>query len=212
MVADMANYYAQVALASVTGESADVNVNTFAVTGPAVFTPTQGEFWTDAIKAFYDELQQASALLGRATTGHVVKMYAATLATPNYPIDENGFNLAFAPAGVELPLEVSLCISYANDSATIVPRARRRGRIYIPGFGEGQNAGGRPNSTIIGALADAYETYIDTINADSDWTACVWSRVNSSLYPIERLWVDDEWDTVRSRGGKATTRQTRLIT
>jgi hypothetical protein len=204
----MANYYAIAALAASSGETADVNVNTFAFEAPDVFTPTEGEFVTDAIKAFYDTIHPLGALRGRAQNGHVVKIYAAVTTTPNYPVDENGFNLAGSAVAVDLPLEVNLCVSYACDSAVIVPRARRRGRIYISGFGEALNTVGRPEAVIIEGLADAYQAYCDTINADPDFVACVWSRANASLYPIERVWVDNEWDTMRSRGGKSTSRYT----
>lgn len=207
----MANYYATANLASQTGETADVNVNTFAFIGPDVFTPTEGNFINVTIKAFYDTLRLAGAICGRATTGHVVKIYSATSFTPNYPIDESSFALAGTVPAIELPAEVTLAISYANDSASIVPRARRRGRIYIGAHAEAQNAAGRPSTTIVSALAGAYEVYCETLNADPDFQACVWSRTNASLYPIERCWVDNEWDTMRSRGGKSTSRDTRVI-
>lgn len=207
----MANYYASAALAATSGETADVNVNTFAFIGPAVFTPTEGEFVKDTIKGFYDALVTLGALKGRAQNGHTVKIYAATTATPNYPIDESGFNLASAPAAVDLPLEVNLCVSYANDSATIVPRARRRGRIYISGWGEAANTVGRPTSFYYEGLATAYAAYCDALNAEPDFAAAIWSRTNASLYGIERVWTDDEWDTMRSRGGKATVRNTITI-
>ena len=208
----MANYFAQVALAAQTGETADVNVNTFAFIGPDVFTPTEGNFVNVTIKAFYDEIRSAGMLAGRAQAGHSVKIYAATTATPNYPIDESSFNLTSAPVALDLPAEVTLCVSFANDSAVVVPRARRRGRIYIGGHIETLNSVGRPTGPLTVALADAYENYVDAINSDTDFAASIWSRANASLYPIERVWVDNEWDTMRSRGGKSTARETRLIT
>lgn len=207
----MANYYAQAILAAQTGETADANVNTFAFIGPAVFTPTEGQFITDSIEAFYEACIAIGALRGRTQAGHVVKIYAATTAAPNYPIDENGFAFAGVPNPADLPLEVQLCASYANDSATIVPRARRRGRIYIGGWGEASNGVARPSTTAYEGLAAAYATYCDTINAEADFTAAVWSRSNSSLYAIERVWCDDEWDTMRSRGGKSTIRETVVV-
>jgi len=70
----MANYFATANLAAQTGESADINVNTFAFIGPNVFTVTEGEFIKDTILAFYTELRTAGALLGRAQNGHLVKI------------------------------------------------------------------------------------------------------------------------------------------
>jgi len=202
------NYYAQATLASQTGETADVNVNIFSFIGPAVFDSTAGEFVGDAIKQFYVDVRTAGGIKGMAQNGHTIKMYSATTLPPNYPIDEYAFNLPVAPGAIEMPLEVALCVSYANDSATIVPRARRRGRIYISGWGESDNTSGRPVSTAYGGLVTAYETYADTLNADPDYEAGVWSRTNGIIYPIERIWADNEWDTQRSRGGKSTARTT----
>lgn len=204
----MANYYAQATLAAASGETADVNVNIFSFIGPNVFTPTEGNLVNGWISDFYDTLETNNVLCGRAQTGHTIKIYPAVTTTPNYPIDESSFNLTGSPPGVDLPLEVNLCISYANDSATIVPRARRRGRIYISGFTELMNTAGRPTSTVYQLLADTYLAYVDAMNAEPDFAAAIWSRTNGSLYPIERIWCDDEWDTMRSRGGKSTTRYT----
>lgn len=207
----MANYYATASLAALSGETADVNVNTFAFLGPAVFTDVEGDAIVAEIKSFYDEIQGIGSLRGRAQNGHVVKFYAAVTTPPNYPVYEAGFNLAGSALAIDLPLEVNLCISYANDSATIVPRARRRGRIYICGFGEALNTVGRPEAVIQEGLCDAYTDYVLGMNAMTDITAGVWSRSNSSIYPVERIWVDNEWDTMRSRGGKATSRFTNMI-
>jgi len=207
----MTNYYAQATLAAQTGETADSNVNIFAFEGPAVFTPTEGTFIKDGILAFYTAVRTAGGIKGMAQNGHTVKIYAASTTPPNYPIDESSFNLPSPPGAIEMPLEVALCVSYACDSATIVPRARRRGRIYISGWGETDNTAGRPVSTAYGGLVTAYEAWCDYVNADADFTASIWSRTNNSLYPIERVWADNEWDTQRSRGGKSTARTTVTI-
>jgi len=207
----MANYYAQCTLAAQTGETADVNVNLFSFIGPAVFTSTEGEFVGDTIKQFYVDVRTAGGIKGMAQNGHVIKIYSAVTTPPNYPIDTYSFNLPAAPGAIDLPLEVALCVSYANDSAVIVPRARRRGRIYISGWGESDNTAGRPVSTAYEGLTAAYEDYCNTLNADTDFQASVWSRTNGILYPIERIWADNEWDTQRSRGGKSTARSTVVL-
>lgn len=207
----MANYYCQATLAASTGETADVNVNTFAAVGPNVITDAEFEDWGDCIIAFYNVCNAANGFLcGRAQNGHLLKFYSAVTTVPNYPLHEYSFNLANATGSVGLPLEVSLCASYQCDSATTVPVRRRRGRIYIPGFSEAANDTGRPSSTVVSSLADAYRDYCEAVNALPDFTASVWSRANASLYPVERVWVDNEWDTMRSRGGKSTLR-TELI-
>lgn len=207
----MPNYNATANLAAQTGNTEDVNVNGFAVFSDDAITPSELDTWFDAIDAFYEACYAAGALCGRAQTGHLVKFYATDTGVPNYPIDEATFGLNTAPPGIDLPSEVSLCVSYANDSESSIPRARRRGRIYIPGHSEANNTNGRPLPALVEDLADAYEAYADAVNAISGVSAGVWSRANATVYPIERVWVDNEWDTVRSRGGKSTARQTRTL-
>jgi len=113
-----------------------------------------------------------------------------------------------APGALDLPAEVTLCISYANDSDTTVSAKRRRGRIYLSGFSEASNTAGRPISAVLTGLSDAYRDYVEAANLLSGVTACVWSRANGALYPIERVWVDNEWDIQRRRGRRYTTRNT----
>jgi hypothetical protein len=204
-------YNATATLASETGDTADVQVNGFAIVTTSAPTNTELEGWSSVIQAFYDDLEVAGWLKGRAQNGHLVKIYATDTGVPNYPILEESFNLTSAPGGIDLPNEVSLCISYANDSSNSVPRARRRGRIYISGATEAANVSGRPTSGVIGAIADIFEDYVQAVNSTANLEAGIWSRTNATVYPIERIWVDNEWDTMRSRGGKPTERATRTI-
>lgn len=203
----MANYYVQVALAAQTGETADVNVNVLAAVGPAVITSVEFELWADAIKSLYNTYNFIGGVLnGRAQNGHTLKFYNAVTTVPNYPLYESGFNFTAAPGAIDLPLEVSLCVSYQCDSAVVVPVRRRRGRIYISGFTEAQNTGGRPTAATCEHLGSEFRDYVEAVNGIADFTASIWSRTNGSLYPIERTWCDNEWDTMRSRGGKSTIR------
>jgi hypothetical protein len=39
----------------------------------------------------------------------------------------------------------------------------------------------------------------------------VFSRKNNVSYTVTDFWVDDEWDVMRTRGTKPTTRQTAKI-
>lgn len=207
----MPNYNAVVSLASTSGDSADINVNGFAVVDTGALDASDQSDWADALVNFYDALEVLNVLKGRAQNGHTIKIYAADTGVPNYPIYETSFNLTAAPGPVEMPEEVALCISYANDSQNSVPRARRRGRIYISGFTESSNDTGRPATGTYTALPSAFNDYVDEVNLIADVSAGIWSRANATVYPIERIWCDNEWDTMRSRGGKATTRVTLTV-
>nr|CRY97791.1 hypothetical protein [uncultured prokaryote] len=204
----MENYYAQVALASTSGETADVAINTFAVTHQGTLTGSDVDAWQAAILDFYDDIKVAGGLYGRAKTGHESKFLKATMAKPNYPLYNRSWSLTSASNPLELPNEVALCVSYASDGFPLVPRARRRGRIYISGWQSTKNSAGRPTSSTRTALATAYQTYAVAILAITDMAPGVWSRSTGDVFPIDRTWCDDEWDTMRSRGGKSTVRTT----
>jgi hypothetical protein len=70
---------------------------------------------------------------------------------------------------------------------------------------------GRPSAATVGDLADAYKDYADTVNLITDVTAGIWSRTEAAVFEIDTCWVDNEWDTMRSRGTESTSRETRSI-
>jgi hypothetical protein len=204
----MPNYTCQSILASATGNTEDVQVNTFAVNSDDEITAGEIEDWGDAIIQFYEDCKNNSAMRGRAQVGHLLKFYAADTSVPNYPIAERSWSFAAAVGTLELPNEISLCVSYANTVENAVPRARRRGRIYISGWSEARNDTGRPVALAVSGLANNYATYAGSVYDITGVSPGVWSRVNAAVYPINTVWVDNEWDTMRSRGGKSTGRST----
>jgi len=204
-------FSAQVSLAASGGATEDVNVNSFYISNALTPTNAQVTSWKAAIDTFYNELVNLGALRGRAVAGHVEKFYAEDGSVPNYPFEERSLTLASTPPAIGLPTEVNLCASYANDSSNLVPRARRRGRIYIGGWASDTNTVGRPTTTIFTNTTNLFATYVEAVNDITGFRSVVYSRSNLAGYPIERVWVDNDWDTMRSRGRKSTTRNTVLI-
>jgi len=207
----MAFFRAMATLDALSGNTEDVNVTSFFAEFPTQPNSLQVADWGDAIVDFFGAVRVAGALRGRATGGHDIKFYAADGSVPNYPFEERAFSLGVAPGDYVLPSEVSLCVSYANDTENSVQRARRRGRIYISGWNSTNNSTGRPTTATTEDLADAFQVYAQAVNVITDATAVVYSRTNVIGYALERTWVDNEWDTMRSRGGKSTARETRSI-
>lgn len=204
----MADIFAQVTLQAASGDTADNQVNGFAITEGGTPATADLDTWAVAIKDFYEAVKAVGGMKALAQNNHLVKFYDILGTAPNYPIYETTFNFATAPSAIDLPLEVSLCVSYRNTVLNSVPRARRRGRIYLSGFGEGQNMTGRPISSLYQGCADAYAAYVADVNAIATFEAGVWSRTDQVVYPIDECWTDDEWDTQRRRGTKATARYT----
>jgi len=202
----MANYYAQVSMQPTSGASEDVRVNGFAAGEIGSLDETYATAWADEIKTFYDTLAAGTSMRGVTQNNHLIKFYEVGGAAPNYPKFERNFNLATSPGGLDMPGEVALCVSYYAAQATTVLRARRRGRIYISGWSEAANTDGRPIAGACTQLRDAFSDYVEAFNAIGGLEACVWSRANNTTYAIDTVWVDNEWDTLRSRGGKSTVR------
>lgn len=135
------------------------------------------------------------------TTNQVrVRMYDLEGTPPVYPAAEKLLN-ANAAAVTGLPRETACCLSFY--SGRNVPRMR--GRLYLPicllGVGISAN---RPSSTIQTKVAALVPILTGLGGVDVDW--CVWSQVDHQTRPVTNWYVDDEFDTVRSRGLRPTTR------
>ena len=199
---------ASVTMPSTTADTADSATMTFAVGSSLPIPSSIHNDWFDALNTYIDDLRIAGALYGYG--GDVlVKIYNPLLSAPNYPIYEDTFVLP-SDSAVDLPREVALCVSYYNSLDNTVARARRRGRHFVPGHREAGNDSGRPSSTLIGLVSTAFGDYLNdpfngTTPADPI-TPCVYSRAEGAGFLINRAYVDNEWDTQRRRGTKATSR------
>lgn len=140
--------------------------------------------------------------------GVQVKVYDLDEPEPRFP----KFTTSWVPyaqaGGVHAPREVALCLSFRGELN--VPR--QRGRIFLGPYIVSSMAI-RPEAGIrTNALALA--TGLANIGGpDIDW--CVFSKYplaagtdGGTMHSIQHAWVDDEWDTVRSRGFLASTRST----
>lgn len=129
-------------------------------------------------------------------------------AVPNYPRASVVANEGLAWA-TSHPHEIALCLSFYGDYRG---NRNERGRIYLmPQIA----AGGigiteRPSSIAMQWALD----FFSASNASfpdlggADWKFGTYSRNLKTLAQAQHAWVDDEWDTVRSRGLRATTRVT----
>lgn len=149
---------------------------------------------------FAGDLAIALAGFANSTVLTKVKIYDAQSAPPNLPIAERqaGPNANVASS---MPREVALCLSYYSD----VNRPKYRGRLYVPGTTLGSSAGLRPSAAQITKCLSLGDMLKNAGGTDVDWG--VWSRADNDFRPVSNFWVDDEWDTVRSRGLRSTTRQ-----
>jgi hypothetical protein len=147
-----------------------------------------------------DDLADALQPYVSLTRQIVVKAYDAQGTVPVYPQGEAIRNLGTYPQSPG-PRETAVCLSFY--STRNIPR--QRGRLYIPTVITGISvATARPSAGMRTKIAALVPIFTNLGGSDVDW--CVYSRTDDTPRPVTNWWVDDAWDTVRSRGLAATTR------
>jgi hypothetical protein len=133
-----------------------------------------------------------------ATTPFKVSVYDAQKAPPNFPLAVATQLTGFRPW--TKPQEVAACLSYYSTWN----RPRYRGRLYIPAEFLTGTLADKPTTTQMNDVL-AWKTPLTTgLPAGTNWV--VFSRRNNQSYGVDHIWCDNEWDTVRSRGVRASTR------
>jgi hypothetical protein len=127
-----------------------------------------------------------------------LKVYDAEKAPPSYPLAERVNGTGFTAS--TRPREIACCLSYYAQAN----RPSQRGRMYIPGQFISGSFDLRPSSTQRLQVAE-WATALDINQPNTAWV--LWSRKLRLAMPVTDWWVDDEWDVVRSRGLRPTTRE-----
>jgi hypothetical protein len=134
------------------------------------------------------------------TCPFIIRIYDAEKPPPSYPLataQQTG-----APKVTNLPRELALCLSYYSTWN----RPRYRGRLYIPFAlcGPSGPVTLRPSQVMMDNCI-AWKDYLTTgLPSGTNWV--VYSPTNKTSYGVSNVWCDDEWDIVRSRGLKGTSR------
>jgi hypothetical protein len=108
--------------------------------------------------------------------------------------------------GAGTPREVAICLSYyAGEN-----QPGKRGRIYLPAYTNLMGGTtGRPSTAQMERARDMALGFSNLGGANVDWS--LYSPKALTAVPITNAWVDNEWDTQRSRGLRATNRITAII-
>lgn len=126
------------------------------------------------------------------------RLYDLANPTPR-PILAESTRQVGGQSEVSGPGEVALCLSFFSQRN--IPS--QRGRLYIGPF-EKNDMDKRSNQVIRGWLGTLAQGLADIGGTGTDWA--VYSRKDNVTYSVTNWWVDDEWDTIRSRGFPPTTR------
>jgi hypothetical protein len=162
---------------------------------------------TDLEDMCNDILAMWTTRMGISTHEIVVKAYD-TDAVPNYPRATAIAN-AGSPWLCPHPREVALCLSYAGSNRG---NKSERGRMFLMPSIAAAAGGGvdqeRPNSGVQDWALDFYRVPNASLPdlGGVDWQFGVWSTKYKRFTQTKQAWVNDEWDTQRSRGLRETSR------
>lgn len=142
--------------------------------------------------------------------GLTLKMYDVSKSPPRNPFDERVLDVTgLGENSLPLPREVALCLSYYASrkvGETSYNYRRRRGRLYLGPFTiYGSEPDGSPVGSLLATVADAAERVLNT-SEPANWMQC--SPTDGTYQSINGGWVDNAWDTQRSRGEAPTARTT----
>lgn len=221
--------FVQVVLKNDTAIDRDKVVNTFAFSDVVVDQDREDIF--DALVRFYNvaagapAFSIASQLSPALNTGALqseMRMYDIRLhldGSPHgSPIDTRLWTLGASAAAAALPSEVAMALTLeaigwdqqpVEGAAGVRPRSRFRGRLYLGPWGTGvneMNAGvSRPSGDLRDVcFAAAARLKADAVATGANW--CLWSRARAACTPIVSASSANDWDTMRSRGERASAR------
>jgi hypothetical protein len=124
---------------------------------------------------------------------------------PQYPVAEVVRNEGFAPVS-GVPREIALCLSFFSERN--VPR--QRGRLYLPLLENSNALAVRPSPTQMADAMALGQALFDISAAGATWG--IYSQSDDVWRPVTHIWVDNEWDTMRSRGLDADARSEASVT
>jgi hypothetical protein len=187
--------------------------------GDVALTTADQQYITDQWATML--INSLSATLNGHTTA---KWYNMNDPEPRVPINTlTSASDIFTRATDSLPREVSLCLTWTADAASGVRASRLRGRSYIPpmGLANANSATGRPLDAGITTFSGRAHTFLANLYARDTsnrirmvvYSRGLGSRKPDGTYrpnwdpfvsPVTGGWVDNEWDTQRSRGLEET--------
>jgi hypothetical protein len=189
----MARFNIQVATAADSILPRDRIVNVWHFDRPLALPENPGQLCEDMAN-IYDTIMA----VGVGRHEYDVRLYAESVIGP--PLAKFVKNPGIA-APSDWPREVALCLSFRG--ATNTPSTR--GRVYLsPSLMVSQQTSVRPGEGIRTVALEMATAVAGLGGADIDWG--VFSPKNNTFTKVTVAYVDDEWDTVRSRGLRATTR------
>lgn len=217
----MAHLFLQAVLPYFTKLPKDVAVNTFHFRTPGDDLPAEAADAASRVKIFYNDSVASmthplayymSPVIDRTTGACVIKVFDMADTKPRTPIYQEGWTLGASASTKGLPNEVAAVFSFQGARMSGLAQSRRRGRLFIGPLGEEALSFG--SASVFPNLAAGLVTNgvkaAHNLAAAGSWDPiwCVYSRVNTNLVTVTNGWIDNDFDTQRSRGPSATSRNT----
>lgn len=171
----------------------------------------------DNLDAFYTAI---STYLSVNLTGTGdIKIYDLEDPEPRAPVFEG--DMTFGAGTNGMPNEVSVCLSYQAPIVSGTNQARRRGRLFIGPLATTAQATGTGDMRVASGFRTALVTAAEALMDDTTLPGLVWSvfspttagtppwsagTLGDSFFTVTNGWVNDAFDTMRSRGLAPTTR------
>ncbi len=212
---------AQVVLAGTTGFPRDNVVNTFHFdrAGSTVPLATVLPLVRDALIGFYNSAPTStsanpicnwiSTLMDRGANKSTVKIYDLSQPAPRVPTIYQFQLGAASSSDTGLPTEVAMCLSLKTATLT----RRGRGRVFIGPLVQPavvfDPPNIHPNGGLLNSLRYSGADLRNAVNPSAGMPAwSVYSRLANVMHTVTEVWVDNEFDTQRRRGHRATQRVT----
>lgn len=209
----MPTYRAQVIIPHGNGIPADAMTNTlhFIDFVPQPLADLADDV-TPIIEDLYEAIYVGSGVSASyyAWTNTRVKWYDLAQPTPRVPY-ELPMPINVSPTATTIPAEVAAVASFQANREPGVPQARRRGRIYLGGLNSvwmvASSAGAAPrlDPGMLTRCATAFEAFRDAVALTSARWA-VWSPTDQAASLVTNGWMENDPDTQRRRGAKASIR------
>jgi hypothetical protein len=223
------HYRAQLTLPNDNGLPRDAVVNTWHFLGTdAVSDAVNATDMLAQLDAFYTGWVPSWGSSAVDWANSLVKFYVFEDSPPRIPFYEAGISPGTPPsANYDYPPDVAICLSMQAERISGANMRRRRGRVYLGPVSNGTGDSERVQTSMadgIAAQADSaffgsglcqlavYSPYthhdVPVGGNIKDYPDEDPSMLLLSFHEVVRVWVDNEYDTQRRRGLKASYRKT----
>lgn len=215
---------AQVQYPTLTGLAEDVQQNVFHLfSASATLTQIATAFMANYLDVVVAQGAWMSSQIFEDT--FLVDFYDMADAEPRVPYQSSEFGSVSMSAGTSLPLEATMCVSFAGPVVSGANPARRRGRVYLPTpiTSSIDTSTGKVvwDSAYINEVRTAFVSFAEGLDDASPSVQLVvysptadaeGATLTEATTIATRGWIDDEPDTQRRRGKRQGTKSAYTIT